>query len=97
MSDTYNLTEMLMFTGYNNTEKVTFHIDPSFNGNDTDGLYVHNNISSPNTINITSTIIGPSSMENSIVWTIICDLIGAPCVVAFLYVLYFGVEVLLIR
>ena len=35
----------------------------------------------------------PSSMDNSIIWTIICDLLGAPCLVAFLYVLYRGIEV----
>ena len=35
----------------------------------------------------------PSSMDSSIIWTIFCDLLGAPCLVAFLYVLYRGIEV----
>ena len=35
----------------------------------------------------------PSSMDNSIIWTIICDLVGAPCLVSFLYILYRGIEV----
>ena len=35
----------------------------------------------------------PSSMDSSIIWTIICDLVGAPCLVSFLYILYRGIEV----
>lgn len=35
----------------------------------------------------------PSSMDNDIIWTIICDLVGLPCLVSFLYILYRGIEV----
>ena len=35
----------------------------------------------------------PSSMDSSIIWTIFCDFLGAPFLVAFLYVLYRGIEV----
>ena len=34
------------------------------------------------------------AMDNSILWVMICDLFGAPCMIAFLYVLYRGIEVL---
>ena len=35
----------------------------------------------------------PSSMDSSIIWTIFCDFLGAPFLIAFLYVLYRGIEV----
>ena len=93
MSNKYNSTETLIFTSYNNTEKILFNIDTSFAENNTDPSHSNNNISFPYIEFITPNVTGPSSMENSIVWTIICDLIGAPCMVAFLYVLYRGIEV----
>jgi hypothetical protein len=53
------------------------------------------NLSLPSSKCNTSLFIDPpSSMDNSIVWTIFCDVLAAPCMLAFLYVLYRGIEVI---
>ena len=59
------------------------------NNSNANGTYFYEDISSKSLFSTT-----PSSMDNSIVWTIFCDIIGAPCMLAFLYVLYRGIEVL---
>lgn len=60
------------------------------------GTHLNNIISIPSTENNFSAISEPSSMDNSMIWTIICDMLGVPCSIAFLYVLYRGIEVLVI-
>jgi len=88
------MIERLVFSSVNNTD-LGFNINilpPEANVNGTClDLNLHLQSSKCNNSLL---IDPPSSMDNAIVWTIFCDVFGAPCMLAFLYVLYRGIEVL---
>ena len=78
---------------YNNGDEILTNPSGLFN----EGL---------STTNSNSTLISPSPVENNmsatveqsspnglLLWAIVCDVIGAPCSIMFLYVVYRGIEV----
>ena len=101
-----NNIEKLVFTPFINTAdeqwsaNTFFPVTNSFGSNQNVTSYKTTLFYEPDTQNFSNQsgqeLMGnaqPSSMDSSIIWTIFCDLLGAPCLVAFLYVLYRGIEV----
>ena len=63
---------------------------------DANSTHSNESISMPSTEKNFMATDEPTYIDNSMIWTIICDLLGAPCSIVFLYVLYRGIEVLAI-
>ena len=88
------LGETIFFRSYkNDTDTALMGINMYYQTNESD---VHmNNLTLLQDIETNSSNpIESPAMDNSILWVMICDLFGAPCMIAFLYVLYRGIEVL---
>ena len=88
------LGETLFFRSYrNDTEAALLGINMYYQTNKVD-LHVNTSTLIQDIETNSSNPIESPAMDNSILWVMVCDLFGGPCMVAFLYVLYRGIEVI---
>ena len=88
------LGEAILFRSYeNDTEAALMGINMYYQTNKSDVHVNNSNLLQAKVTNLSNPIESPA-MDDSILWVMICDLFGAPCMIAFLYVLYRGIEVI---
>ena len=88
------LGETIFFRSYrNDTEAALLGINMYYQTNKAD-LHVNTSTLIQAIETNSSNPVESPAMDNSILWVMVCDLFGGPCMVAFLYVLYRGIEVI---
>ena len=88
------LGETIFFRSYrNDTEAALLGINMYYQTNKAD-LHVNDSTLMQAIETNSSNPIESPAMDNSILWVMVCDLFGGPCMLAFLYVLYRGIEVI---
>ena len=85
------LGEAILFRSYeNDTEAALMGINMYYQSD----VHLNNSTLRQAIVTNSSNPIESPAMDDSILWVMICDLFGAPCMIAFLYVLYRGIEVI---
>ena len=88
-----SLGETILFESYKNDSEALLGINMYYHTNEADVQVNNSTLLQAIETNSSNQIESPA-MDNSILWVMVCDLFGAPCMVAFLYVLYRGIEVI---